>query len=1293
MRLHACEGEVEGQVSVGAVSSVGGFDRSGSECEAEGNLTVRVGARESATGHQCSGASSGGPANAFDSDAPHAVPCKFIISLAFPVTAGHKGKYSSLVEKYRTHPKMDKPSAKGLHYYHIEYFLLPDDGEPKKVDVVVYPALAKVFLDSGIKTIRPWQEGDKVWVSWTQSFTINVTKELLKKINFHKITLRLWDTKDKLSKKAKHYRLKPSGFLEDAGSFGKSGIQEVKHLVLSQRRSSEQGIHVKEKLHQDRAPGKPEKARECLTSGRAGKAPLPKSTEEYEELLRTEDLDPAQCGTSRPVISLGGATTTEMQELIERPSFSSLTNLLEKQKFQIKRKASDLRRKSQGTRAKSRAKTDSKLAGHRKQGTFTMQLAVTPLLAGWQTVVSRGSGVSANVSDCFLTLKTEVPLMTEEQKRDLNPLTIEIKCVSCLPSRPVSFGELERLCTPVYCTYQFHRTPVHRTEGRPHGPHVYFRDVNVIFLGAMHPSDLREYLEGPPMVVEVHDRDRKSEGCSRKPALFGEDPLDAYLNLQTLISPKETESSPFETRDKTWHPYGVAQVSFADLLLGHKFLNLGVPVHSCEPQATRPSHDSRSRKAVGFRAPGEGPRRGPEPMPAGEYLEAGCRLKLRVGVAGPLSAAETEAPHAGPAAPRLGRVIFAFTSSELSLLRGLLQDVAVINAGALGPQPRPGDGSQPSPTAWRMRAEIQERPHLDVLTGFHLLDGRGHLLVLEGLADGGLRRLWESHQSRVLRAEPGSYKALYNSQLRFRRRLYADLETVPYRVHLSQPLGQLVKRAALYVRNMAPPEVFQALSRIYCICHYSSRLREVIAGDLLPSSSMIRQLSLEFGLPISPEDRTEGKLLAVSPPPAPKLEDLRSRNSTLTSEIQAPQEKYLRWRNTVILKNRGQTDSLIQKNISGASEVSKKSPKSVVKVIKISAPAKDAVYNHSIQTLNSTELAKEELYRETAKEPRKRLTYSQGSLSAPVEPRDSEEEERKAERKPRDAWLTPSGFRVTGTGGTHHLGLPPLGARTEEWREKAPFANVLEPVPHQESWRWGRRHQDFDLHTQPPPFLELQPPPAPKPGTGNRGWHPFCFSSHTPGLGNQDSAGAGVRAQAGLELLVPAGFITCVTGGGGGGRSCHRSGPGFYEREALEAAAGGKPGGVKATPPMDRRPGAGRSAKPGPGSTPGRVRSKMLLVPRRRAAPPGKDPNPHGAGARPPPLCCRSPLLTREDTRPWEPPPEGGSEGRDAGRPASAPKPPGRAAHVRSEPGVVSGSSALGAWRKPVGELREMANV
>lgn len=100
-------------------------------------------------------------------------------------------------------------------------------------------------------------------------------------------------------------------------------------------------------------------------------------------------------------------------------------------------------------------------------------------------------------------------------------------------------------------------------------------------------------------------------------------------------------------------------------------------------------------------------------------------------------------------------------------------------------------------------------------------------------------------------------------------------------------------------------------SRIHCICFYSTRLREVITRDLLPSSAMIKDLSQEFGLPLSQEDLRDGKLFAVPPQPAPNLEDLRSRNSTFTDEIHAHQEKYLQWRNAMMLK-KSQEHSLIQ---------------------------------------------------------------------------------------------------------------------------------------------------------------------------------------------------------------------------------------------------------------------------------------------------------------------------------------------------------------------------------------------
>lgn len=86
----------------------------------------------------------------------------------------------------------------------------------------------------------------------------------------------------------------------------------------------------------------------------------------------------------------------------------------------------------------------------------------------------------------------------------------------------------------------------------------------------------------------------------------------------------------------------------------------------------------------------------------------------------------------------------------------------------------------------------------------------------------------------------------------------------------------------------------------------------MITGDLLPSSAMVKDLSQELGLPISQEGLTDGKPSVLPTPPAPNLEDFRGQKSDLAYEIQAHQEKYLRWRNAMALKNGGQERSLIQ---------------------------------------------------------------------------------------------------------------------------------------------------------------------------------------------------------------------------------------------------------------------------------------------------------------------------------------------------------------------------------------------
>lgn len=100
--------------------------------------------------------------------------------------------------------------------------------------------------------------------------------------------------------------------------------------------------------------------------------------------------------------------------------------------------------------------------------------------------------------------------------------------------------------------------------------------------------------------------------------------------------------------------------------------------------------------------------------------------------------------------------------------------------------------------------------------------------------------------------------------------------------------------------------------RIYSICHHCTKLREVITRDLLPSSTMVKDLSQELGLPISRDDLTDGKVMVLPSQPAPCLERFLSRKSTLAYEIQAHRDKYLQGRNTMVLTDKGREPSLIQ---------------------------------------------------------------------------------------------------------------------------------------------------------------------------------------------------------------------------------------------------------------------------------------------------------------------------------------------------------------------------------------------
>ncbi|XP_036595541.1 uncharacterized protein KIAA1257 homolog [Trichosurus vulpecula] len=634
---------------------------------------------------------------------------------------------------------------------------------------------------------------------------------------------------------------------------------------------------------------------------------------------------------------------------------------------------------------------ESELSLARRQTIFSTELDVMPLLAGQKTVISHAKEKNTKILDCYLNLTVDVPLMTEKQKQDLNPLIIKIRSLAHLPRGPVPLNQLQ--------------------------------DINVILLGALDPQNLREYLEGPPMEVEIHDRDRKEEVYLTAPSLFGEDLADANLTHVSHITYNDVTENPLEAINKKWDPYGIAKVSFGDLLLGQRLMDLFVPIHRCKPNASYTQKDYKGRrKSFGGHDPMDTLQSAP--MPMGNYFEYSSLLRLRIELCAPLKL-EVRGGEDRAASERFGRMIYIFDSSKVDFLRSLLKGITEINAKALHLESYPPQDVQEALSAFKVKIKMQTNLDQDVITGFHLLDGKIHLFVLEGLAEEGLRRLWERYPNRVPGSEEGKFKVFYNSELTFHERLYTDLDAMLYHIHLCKPLSALVKKSTIFVRGLIPQPSFQALIKLDSICH-SHKLKDVIEGDLLPSAEMVKCMSQEFGVPIS-----RSELLTPSP--------------------------------------------LQRKNFLSASLVRRTPRRPEGKMIRIIPADGKSIFNYSIQTLNSGELAKQKLIAQMDKERGKRFTYSQKYLASLPEPLGLTRQIPKSK-----FWLTPEGFQVPGYQTSFESNQHPkrpdrnrIEELKESWEENRLFTNILKPVLDRERMNWEQRHLDFDIYKKPPSIIPL----------------------------------------------------------------------------------------------------------------------------------------------------------------------------------------------------------------------------
>nr|KAG5711366.1 hypothetical protein BaRGS_006063 [Batillaria attramentaria] len=1018
-------------------------------------------------------------------------------------------------------------------YYHVEYYLYPDDDELMKTDVVTYGMAAKLYMERhDARVIKTWQDGEITWIAWAHSHTMTVNKDMLLNLYDHTLELRVWDVKDKCSTRArfdrpKAFRLpqpKPGESVEDVGGVkvmvlkqlsGFNNMQAPKSNVA--RPLPNRCVFPKTDTSRKKSPtgasadGKSPNPDQALAKGKNLVAVPNKAGDNARTFSRLGRL----AGAERPVQSPGGkesktskasGSSSEPRQTLATPKpppprssptsgkslhspspLQSRSNLrsgesegasLSKENTGPEDSATFKRRMKKAEAVAAAAAEQAK-----KYGICMVPFKMSLLFSGTTSVTSRLQSAVSGVEDMFITVALDQPLLSDELKSALNPMIITVKSVTDMPDTPMSFEELRTKCQPVYVKYKFFKQPEHITEAKEHARNIYWDDKSVILLGTQEPSELREYLTGPHMAVEIHDRDRKPDDVKLKPTLFGDDLEDEKISNVGTVASRRTLHNAFHGRNKPWDPYGVGHIDLSELLLGHRFLEFKVPICNCLQPDILGTNVGDSR-LVGVAGAVDGPV--DRPFAAGCYLHSGAHLKLQVELAQPLITVEELAAKSELETTKqcpFSRIIFIFAYKNTTMLYQLQQLVTAINARALDLDDMPQHVIEAALSTYKLSIEQQLSGTLDIVTGFHVLDGEKHIFVLEGLRDEAVRRLWEE----LPRPENSDVRVMYNSDFSFSQRLYSPLDVDLCRVKLHEPLNMVVQQSLLYVRDMVPRPCFQALVRLEEMSRMHL-MKDIVKNDIFPTAEMVVSMSKEFGVPFTVEDFEELRPEWEKKPPSPVMPRAEVPGVSMqTSRIWTPIDNF----NQTFVdhmaqrKEKGSTQDFIAQNkdtVRGQSEVNQ-IVREKTKVPSVTNAVAGA-HNYSTQTLNSTELANQAL-RDILqeKDPDTRYTRCQEFLhSSTIVPVNVEALAKDEQKRSRVLWCNEKGWVFPGVPSTMQSNVHPkkpdvarIDELQEKWRENLLHVNVLQPPLDRDRFPWDYRREDLELYRRPPGIFQNEP--------------------------------------------------------------------------------------------------------------------------------------------------------------------------------------------------------------------------
>jgi hypothetical protein len=631
-----------------------------------------------------------------------------------------------------------------------------------------------------------------------------------------------------------------------------------------------------------------------------------------------------------------------------------------------------------------------------REGLVLLRLKMADLFAKRDSISAKMETSTDNIRVFEVSVSLESPLMSDAHRQSLNPTMITVLRAINLPTQHLI--QQQQRCDPVHISYQFHNLPPHHTPGHPHSRDITWEDSHIILLGTIDRDLLSEYLRGPPLAMEVHDRDRCLDKVQLE-SLFGAEQRDELLGTHAFGA-GEGVSEVVCQRRRPWDPFGVARFDLSGLLTGQRMMKLTTPI-TAGPHAPPSREDCRV---------GPHGRELLPPLPAGDYLDNHSYLSVTIDLSHPLPPPSlpplpslTPSPSTTRSSCPFARLVYLTSVDEagLSLVARILDLVNDLNTAALGLGDLPRDMLPTALSTYKLTKWEMEGRDCDVVTGVQVRDREVSLLVLEGLGRGAISRLW-ARLPRHSSQDAGLVKTFYNSGCVFSRRLYGQLDVDLPLIFLPHSLSSLTQLSPLFIRGAVTPGALRALLCLSEMSVCGGGMADLVCNSLFPSCEEMAALAAQFGvLPggrldlldpgLSPRPEGEVSRSHTPVPPGNVTGEVRRRRKRMKMPLDMENRRYER----MICERKDQeTINHIDRNIDLAHSLSEKAAQLPVHIRRRKTRMRSltdshAVHLYSSQTFNSAVLARARMRAELASDHTHQLyTYCQDYHSMTFEPFD-----------------------------------------------------------------------------------------------------------------------------------------------------------------------------------------------------------------------------------------------------------------------------------------------------------------